>query len=283
MRVADQRAARGEDVVERVGRVLGDAEHPVVGEVEVHLGRRLGPRGELEDETDAVNSLLLAGLRDLDGRRVQRVATDRRRQAEPAADLLARPALEHRPVHVAGATRHRRAREGVLTHRVLEEALRREDRHPPGVDVLGRDHPGDAAKVVDVAVRVHDGGHRPVAAVLAVQREPGGRALDRDQRVDDDDPVVALDDLHVREVEAADLKEAGGDLEQALDRGQPALAPEARGRRLGTIAGEEVVGVRVPDHAAVGRLDPAGVERGDEAAARVLEVLVALGHAAPSS
>ena len=120
--------------------------------------------------------------------------------------------------------------------------------------------------MVDVAVRVQQPGHRPLAAMLAVERQRRRRALRGDQRVDHEHARVALDDRH------------------ALDRGQPALAPEARGGVVvGTVAGEEVVGVRVPDHAAVGRLDPSGVERGDEAAARVLEVLVALGHAAPSS
>ena len=88
------------------------------------------------------------------------------------------------------------------------------------------------------------------------------------------DARLALDERDVREVEAADLVDAGHDLEQAVDRVQLRLAPEARvdawpapGRRGTPVA------LVVPDDPAVGGADDARVEPADEAAARVLEVL----------
>jgi hypothetical protein len=86
---------------------------------------------------------------------------------------------------------------------VVEEALRGEHRDLALGDLLGGDDPGAAAEVVDVAVGVDEAGDRALAAVLAIEREGGGRGLGRDQRVDDDDPTLALDHVHVREVEAA--------------------------------------------------------------------------------
>ena len=94
-------------------------------------------------------------------------------------------------------------------------------------DLLGGDDPRGAAEVVDVAVGVDEAGDRAIAAVLAVERQGGGRGLGRDQRVDDDDPALALDHVHVREVEAAQLVEARRHLEEAGDLVEPALPPEA--------------------------------------------------------
>jgi hypothetical protein len=51
--------------VQVVGRVLGQAQHPPVGEQEVHLGWGLGARCHLELEADAVDDLLLWPRGDL--------------------------------------------------------------------------------------------------------------------------------------------------------------------------------------------------------------------------
>ena len=106
----------------------------------------------------------------------------------------------------------------------------------------------DAAEVVDVGVRVDDRGDRPVAAVRPVERERGGGGLLRDQRVDHDHALVALDQRHVRQVEAAHLVDAVGHLVQALLGAQLALAPQARVGRVRAVPVEEGVGVVVPDH-----------------------------------
>jgi hypothetical protein len=110
-RVADQGAARGEDVVHRAGGVVGDAERFAVGQEEVHLGRRLGPRRQLELEANAVDHRAFAGRRDLAVRRQQRDRAERDRLPEPGAELAVGGPLEQRPVHVAGAAGHRGAGE----------------------------------------------------------------------------------------------------------------------------------------------------------------------------
>ncbi len=178
---------------------------------------------------------------------------ERGRLPEAGADLAARPLRQQRAVHVRRAAGHRAAGVDVLADRVLEEALGREDRDAARRDVLLGDDAARAAEVVDVAVRVEQAGHRPLAAMLAVERQRGGRRLGGDQRVDHEDARVALDDRHVREVEAAHLVDALGHLEQAVDRVQLPLAPEARVHRLRAVRVEEPVGVRVPDDAPVGR------------------------------
>jgi hypothetical protein len=145
-------------------------------------------------------------------------------------------------------------------------------------DFLGGDDPGGAAEVVDVAVGVDDAGNRAVAAVLAVEGEGGGCGLGRYQRVDDDDPPLALDHVHVREVESAQLVEAGRHFEEAGDPVEPALAPEAGVGGVGALLVEEGVGVEIPDEPAAGALDPGRLEAGEEAAFGVGEVLGALGR-----
>ncbi|HTC24501.1 MAG TPA: hypothetical protein VK688_09070 [Gemmatimonadales bacterium] len=64
-RVTDQSAAQREQVMQVVSGVLGHAQRPPVREVEVHLGRGLGTRRDLEDDPNPVDRFLLpreAGL-----------------------------------------------------------------------------------------------------------------------------------------------------------------------------------------------------------------------------
>ena len=208
VRIADQGAAQREDVVQVVGGVLGHAQRAPLGEQEVHLGRRLGVGRELEHHVDAVDRLLLAGAGDVDRRRDQRHGAGRRRLAQPGADLPGGALGQQRAVHVRGAAGHRSARVDVLADRVLEEPVGGEHGHAAGRHVVGRDDAACAAEVVDVAVRVQQPGDRPLAAMLAVERQRRRRALGRDQRVDHEHAGVALDDRHVRQVEPAHLVDA---------------------------------------------------------------------------
>ena len=120
---------------------------------------------------------------------------------------------------------------------------------------------------------VYQAGDRAVAAVLAVEGEGRRRGLGGDQRVDHDDPLAALDHVHVGEVEAAQLVEARRQLEEPGDAAELALPPEARVGCLGRIGIEEVVTLQLPDSAAVLTLDPGWVEGGNETAASCLEVV----------
>jgi len=63
--------------------------------------------------------------------------------------------------------------------------------------------------MVHVAVGVDDRDHGPVTAVRAVQLQRCGGHLGRDQRVDHDETVVALDEADVGDIQAADLVNAG--------------------------------------------------------------------------
>ena len=248
----------------RADRVVGDAEDAAVGEVEVHRRRRLGPGGQLEDHPDAVDDLLLAGLDDLDRRRDEGDRPERGRLPEAGGELAVGPALEQRPVHVAGAARHRRAGEDVLADRMLEEAGRGEDRDPAGVDVLLGDDAAGAAEMVDVAVGVEQPGDGAIAALLAVEGERRRRGLRRDQRVDDDDALLALDHVHVREVEPAQLVEPGASSNRPAMRFSWACRQRAGFAVSGRIAVEETVGGEVPCPAPVLAIDHRRVEGGDE-------------------
>ncbi|GAA3167024.1 hypothetical protein GCM10020001_110600 [Nonomuraea salmonea] len=94
--------------------------------------------------------------------------------------------------------------------------------------------------------------------MAAVELERGGGAFGGDERVDDDDAALALDEGHVRQVEAAYLVDTLGDLEQALLGAQLRLPPEAGVRGAWAVAVEEGVRVVVPDDLAVGRRDQGG-------------------------
>ena len=260
VRVAHQGAPQREQVVQGVGGVLGHAQRPALREVEVHLGRRLRAGSHLEDHADPVDGLLLAGGADLERGADQRDRSGRGGLPEAGTDLAARSPRKGGAVHVPGAPTHRRARVDVLRDGVLDEPGGSHDDHPPGVDVLLGDDALDPAEVVDVGVRVDHPGHRPVTAMLAVDRQRRRGGLGRDQRVDHDDPGAALDEGDVRQVEPADLVDALGHLEQALDGDEAGLPPQARVRRVGCVGLQEGVGVVVPHHAAVGRADHARFE-----------------------
>ncbi|MCY1185865.1 hypothetical protein D9M73_266810 [compost metagenome] len=111
--------------------------------------------------------------------------------------------------------------------------------------------------MVNVAVGVdhrHDGLFR---AMLIVEIECRLGGFGGNQRVEDGDSLLTLDDGHVRQVVVADLVDAVGDLEQAGNVDQLGLAPEAgvSGVRCRLALFDEGVLGRVPDHIARLALD----------------------------
>ena len=113
---------------------------------------------------DAVDDVLLPGVGDVDRRGDQPDRAFRRRW--PARRRPGPPGrAPGRAVHVGGPPVHRESGVDVLRDRVLEEALRRDDRHAPASTSV-REHALDAAEVVGVRVGVDHGRDRPVAAVL---------------------------------------------------------------------------------------------------------------------
>ena len=130
-----------------------------------------------------------------------------------------------------------------------------------------------AAKVVDVAVREDDARHRLVAQVLARERQRRGGTLACGERVDDDEAGLAFDQRHVGDVEAAQLPDAVGDLEQPDLRIQHRVPPQARVDGGWRLAVDELVGIEVDQHRrAIGRQDLALWAR-DQTTPGVLEIL----------
>ena len=139
----------------------------------------------------------------------------------------------------------------------LHEAVGRDHRDLARLHVGLVDHAAHAAVMVDVAVRVDHRHHRLLRAMREIVRERRARDLGGGQRIDQDQAGVALDHRHVGDVEAAQLIEPVGDLEQAVGQVEPRHAPQAgidRGRRQ--LAVDEGVLAQVPQHRAAGRRAP---------------------------
>ena len=170
VRVADQRTAQGQQVVQRVGGVLRHAQRPPAREVEVHLRRGLGARRHLEDHPNPVHGQLLAGGGDGHRRIDQRDLAGRGRLTQPGAHPAFRATGQSGTEHVPRAAAHRGPGKHILRDRVLHEPLGRDDLDLPGVHVLLGHDPLHPAEVIHVAVRVDHRHYGPVHAVLAVQR-----------------------------------------------------------------------------------------------------------------
>jgi hypothetical protein len=118
--------------------------------------------------------------------------------------------------------------------------------------------------VVDVAVREDDRDDRLLAepfrasarAAALVSAEPSGST-----RIQ---PVLPVDDAHVREVVAAHLMNARRHLEEAVHVVQLRLAPETRIDARGRVAVDEARSAWCPRHAAVGGGDHDVAVAGDE-------------------
>ncbi len=111
VRITHQCTADGENVVQSVAGVLGQAQDPQIGEEEVELWGRLRARRHLKHHPDTVDRELLARGGHVDRGRDQRELTRRGglRQARPHLPL--RAAVQGSPVHVsqhAGSWRYRR-------------------------------------------------------------------------------------------------------------------------------------------------------------------------------
>jgi len=83
VRVANQRAAKRQQVVQVMGGVLGHTQCAESREVEVHFGRGFGTRRHLELDLDPVDGVGFTGARNVDGRDDQGYLTKGRRLARP--------------------------------------------------------------------------------------------------------------------------------------------------------------------------------------------------------
>jgi hypothetical protein len=127
--------------------------------------------------------------------------------------------------------------------------------------------------VVGVAVGEDHGGDRLVPEVPARERQRVARGRLGGERIHHDPALLAVDQRHVGEVEAAQLMDARSDLVEARAVVEPGLSPEAGVHCVRRLALEErelrqrarrVVAVRIRDLLGIGRRDePAlGVREG---------------------
>nr|WP_206745723.1 hypothetical protein [Jatrophihabitans sp. GAS493] len=134
---------------------------------------------------------------------------------------------------------------------MLNETLRRQHRHPPGVDILLGGHAFDSPEVVDMTMGVDHPGHGPVPTMLAIQSESGRSSLSRYQRINDDNSGIALHEADVRQIHPPHLIQPRNDLEQAIGGDQHRLPPQTRVHRLRGITLNEAIAVVVPHHGPV--------------------------------
>ena len=264
--VADHRTAQRHQVVQVAGGVFGHAEGSPVRKMEVHLGRTLGPRGELKDDPHPVEHLFLASAGDVDGRRHQSDRSGRCRHPESAADLSGRTLLQGYAVHEHGPAAHGDPGVHIFGDRRLHESVRGEDRYRAVEYTV---HP---AEVVNVGVGIDHRRHRPVASVGPVQGQSGSSGLRRNERIDDDDPGVTFNEGHVGQVEASHLVDPVTDLVEPLSGHELPLAPQAGVGGVWAVGIQEAVCVVVPDDSPSGVGDHARLERPHEAAIGICEV-----------
>lgn len=195
--------------------ILGRTQRPTLGKVDQELGRRLGAGCHLEHHVDAVDGTGLARLVDGIGRcQESRIAELGYRVRQSGVDMTTGTGREHQSIHVGAPTTHRRTGVHILRGRLVEESGRSYHRRLARRDlVIGHDGLG-AAVVIAVAMGIDQRLHRAIPTVLAVQRQPRRGGLLVDQRIDDDDSLVALDDRHVRQIESPKLIDAFGHFEK---------------------------------------------------------------------
>ncbi len=272
-RIARHGAAQRDEIVQQRTGVLGHVEHAELGIEHVHLGRRLGLGCQLEDDPHTVDRVLLDRLRDAFGRRDQAGRAARDALAQAGIDLAARAARQHGAELELGAAAHRQAGQHVLAGNRFHEARGRDDGDLARFDIGFVEDAAHAAIVVDMAVRVDDGHHRLLRSMRIIVRERGARDFGGGERIDQDQAAVALDHRHVGDVEAAQLVEPLGDLEQAVGEVETGHAPQAgidRGRRERAV--DEGVFAQIPQHRPVGRAHHAVGNRRDQPALGGLEV-----------
>jgi len=277
-RIAHLGAARGEDVVQAARGDLGGKKGLFRLDQHIEFRRSLGARDDLEFKVDAVHHPRLAGFGDGVGRRDQRQGAGGNAHADAAAHLTrcarrkAGAELVGRPAH------HRTACHDVFRCGFLHEAVGRDHRYLAGLDRILVGDAAHAAEMVTVAVGIEHRADRALAQRVVDQLHRCLRRLDTGQRVDHDPPRLAADHGHVRNVEAAHLPDVLRYLVKPVALQVGHMPPQRGVDRLGRGAGDEGVGIEVPDRLAVGGKNHGILARGEEAARRIGSIARAFGR-----
>jgi hypothetical protein len=153
--------------------------------------------------------------------------------AQAGIDVALRRAFEVLAELVHRAPRHGGADQHVLAGGLLQKAFGGNHRHLALSNFLRRNHTERTAEMIDMAVSEDQRRNRARTEVLVSEGHRRRRALPRGQRIDDDPAALAFDQRDVRDVEAAQLVDALGHLEQAGLRVHDRVPPQAgiHGRR----------------------------------------------------
>ena len=226
-RVARLCSADRNQVVHVVRAILRHAQPTVIGEEEVHLRRCFGLRRQLEDDANAVDDQLLASERDVLRWRDEARRAERHTLAETTVHVALRTGRQQRAELVQSTSVHCVTGQEVLRNGLAHEVLGGDDAAATGVDIgLGGDTQ-HAAEVVEVAMRVDDGGDRPLTEMCIGQLEAGVGGGSRRERVDDHPARLASHEGDVGDVVAAGLPHTVGYFEETVDVVQLGLAPQA--------------------------------------------------------
>ncbi len=218
LRIAHQRAARGQQIVHAEVRVLRHEDRAVIRQKEVHLGGGFRSRRDLEHHPHIAHGQFLSRMRDVDGRRDQRGRAHGGPRPEARGRLAAAAMLQRQPELVARAAQHRRPRDDVFRHRFLQEARGRDHGDLADRDIRRIRHAAHARIMVCMGMRIDDGDDGLVAEVFRHEFVGRARRLDACQRVDHDPAVPCVDEGHRRDAEAAHLVDAVPHLEEPVLR-----------------------------------------------------------------
>ena len=134
-------------------------------------------------------------------------------------------------------------------------------------------HPQHPSEVIDMTMREYDCRNGLVAQMLPCERQRRGSALATSQRIHDDPPAFALDQRHVGDIEAAQLIDPVGNLEQAYLSIEDGVTPEARIDRRRCLPFHELEGIEVDQNLAI-RVANLSFGPRDQTTPGVLEVLL---------
>ncbi|SAD19725.1 Uncharacterised protein [Enterobacter cloacae] len=128
--------------------------------------------------------------------------------------------------------------------------------------------------MIDVAMGINNGNNRTFAAMLNVKIHARFSRFRRQQRIDNRDPLFALYNRHIRQIEVADLVDAFRDLKQTANIIQLRLTPQARvdGIRRFLPFFDKSVFLGVPDNGAFFVFNHRGWQRGNKAFVRISEI-----------
>src|SRR6267378_114005 len=229
IRVAHYGAAKREQIVQRVSRILCHIQDMRLWQVNQHLGRRFRVQSKLKYESYSIDS---AGLhRLLNGI----VWCDNR--SEPARSprvVLVKAFIDVPPF--SNWQRHSKlilpapclcvSADNGFSDDGLQEARWRNELRFSGSHLGLRDHATHAAIVVGVTVGVDYSHDRLAWTMRKIEVESFARCSGCTECVDDDETGHTLHDRHIRLRETADLKNAVSDLKQSVCGVELRLTPK---------------------------------------------------------